>query len=44
MPNIDSERLMRISHDILIKHGASEDEASTVAKKIKRTRHLYGGQ
>ena len=32
MPNIDSKRLKRISHDILIKHGASEEEASTVAK------------
>lgn len=32
MPTIDSERLKRISHDILIKHGASEEEASTVAK------------
>lgn len=31
MPTIDSERLKRIAHDILIKHGANEEEASTVA-------------
>ena len=34
MPNIDSERLKRIAHDILIKHGANEEEASTVAKYL----------
>ena len=34
MPNIDSKRLTRISHDILIKLGASEEEASTVAKHL----------
>jgi LDH2 family malate/lactate/ureidoglycolate dehydrogenase len=32
MPNVDSELLKRICHDILIKLGASENEASTVAK------------
>lgn len=34
MPNIDSERLSRICHDILIKFNASEEEASTVAKHL----------
>lgn len=34
MPIIDSERLTHISHDILIKHGASEEEGSTVAKYL----------
>lgn len=34
MPNIDSERLKRIAHDIVIKHGANEEEASTVAKYL----------
>ena len=34
MPNIDSERLTRICHDILVKHGANEEEASTVAKHL----------
>jgi uncharacterized oxidoreductase len=34
MPNIDSERLKRICHDILIKFGANEEEASTVAKHL----------
>jgi LDH2 family malate/lactate/ureidoglycolate dehydrogenase len=32
MPIVDSKRLTRISHDILIKHGANEEEASTVAE------------
>ena len=34
MPIIGSERLTRISHDILTKYGASEEEASTVAKYL----------
>jgi len=34
MPNIDSEQLTRICHDILIKFGANEEEASTVAKHL----------
>jgi LDH2 family malate/lactate/ureidoglycolate dehydrogenase len=32
MPNVDASRLTRICHDILIKMGASEQEANTVAK------------
>jgi LDH2 family malate/lactate/ureidoglycolate dehydrogenase len=36
MPTIDSERLIRISHDILLKHGANKEEASTVAKHLIR--------
>ncbi len=32
MPNVDASRLTRICHDILIKIGASEEEANTVAK------------
>ena len=34
MPNIASQRLKRICHDILIKVGANEEEASTVAKYL----------
>ena len=41
MPNIDSERLTRIAHDILIKHGANEEEASTVAQYLT-TANLAG--
>ena len=32
MPSVAASRLMRICHDILIKMGASEEEANTVAK------------
>jgi LDH2 family malate/lactate/ureidoglycolate dehydrogenase len=32
MPNVDASRLTRICHDILLKLGASEDEANTVAE------------
>lgn len=34
MPNIDSERLTRICHNIFVKFGANEEEASTVAKHL----------
>jgi uncharacterized oxidoreductase len=34
MPNIDFKRLTRISHDILMKHGTNEEEASTVSKYL----------
>jgi len=34
MPNIDSERLKRISHDVLIKHGANEEEASIISNQL----------
>lgn len=32
MPNVTASRLTRIAHDVLLKLGATEDEAATVAK------------
>lgn len=34
MPTFDPERLKRISHDVLIKHGANEEEAAIISKQL----------